>query len=67
MTNFKFWAAVVIIAISFVAFFYNTIWFWFNNPELSQMEITILKWPWMIWLIIITVLIRLVLYLEDKE
>ena len=45
---------IIIIAIfvgSLAIFCNKVLWFWFVNPELTQMQVLVEKWPWMLFLI----------------
>ena len=65
MRKLRLTIGVAIVIVSFLVFFYNTLWFWFSNPELTQMQILIQKWPWMVLVIVASVLAMWILP-EDK-
>lgn len=66
MRKIRLTISIAIIVAIFGAFFYNTFWFWFSNPELTQMQILIQKWPWMV-LVIVTSILAIWILSERRE
>ncbi len=44
--------SVSVLIILTVLFFRQTIWFWINNPEMTQMQVAIEKWPYFVLFIL---------------